>query len=144
MSNPTTIDGVLVALLAADTGITDIVGTRIKPYANTVGTTGPYLTYFRITTTRDRTNDGPTGQAIVHYQLDCWAAEALTVRNLANTVRLALDGYRANPFLGWKIDFVFIENESDGANEPVAPGQSIPIQRVTLDVTISVAETVNF
>jgi hypothetical protein len=141
MPNPTTIDGVLVALLSSFTPVTTILKGGIKPYANTVAKDKPYLTYYRITTDRPKSNDGPTGQAAVHYQLDAYADDLLTAKQAADAVRLAVDGY-AGVFMGWKIDFAFITNEVDAASEPVKPGQALPVQRVTMDLTFSVAEPV--
>lgn len=141
MANPTTIDGVLVTLLNSFTTVTNLLKGGIKPYANTVASTKPYLTYYRITSDRPKSNDGPTGQAVVHYQLDAYADDLLTAKQVADAVRLAVDGY-AGTFMGWKIDFAFVTNEMDAASEPIKPGQALPVQRVTLDLTFSVAEAI--
>jgi hypothetical protein len=137
---PDTIDGALVALMNADDGITDIV-KGIGPFTNTVPKARPFITYYRITTDRPKSNDGPTGQAQVHYQIDCYADDLLTAKAAANAVRLAVDGY-AGSFQGWHIDYVFVTNEQDSISEPIPPGQALPVQRVTMDITLSITEPI--
>lgn len=140
MANPTTIDGLLAAFLVNDAGVAAIT-TRIRPWSNTIAQDLPYATYYAITTDRPKSNDGPIGQALRHYQIDCYAADLLTACQLADAIRLAADGY-SGTFQGWKVDSMWITNELDATGEPVAPGQASPVQRRTLDLTLSVAEAI--
>ena len=132
------IETVLVNMLVNDPVVKDIT-TRVRPFQDVTSTARPCITYSRLSTRRFYGNDSPTGQAIAHYQLDVWADTQLTALQLADAVRLALDGRRGT-FYGKHLDAVHVTDQSDGATQ-VRPGEQKPVARITMDVTIGFPET---
>jgi hypothetical protein len=129
------IETALMNLLKTNTAVAALVGDRIKPWSDLASTPRPMITYHRVTTNRDITNDGPTGQSIVHLQLDMWADQMTQAWACADAVRVAINGYSGT--VGTQqIDCIRITDQQDGNNVAVLPGQSKPTQRVTLDLTI--------
>jgi hypothetical protein len=134
------IETALINLILADTTTTDIIGTRIRPFADTNVVQKPALTYWRKTTARPFTNDGPTGQGITSFQLDAWGGSATQCWQILDAIRVALDGI-SGTFSDTKIDFIHVTDQSDQINTPVRPGSQKPIQRATMELDISYQET---
>lgn len=88
-------------LLLADPGVAALVIDRVYPAPAPQDVAFPFITFQRITTTRDYTLEGPCGLAAATFQVDCWvqsreAQQAaggayLQARALAKAVRLALN-----------------------------------------------------
>jgi len=85
----------IVARLAATTGVTSLVGTRIYPMQAPQTAALPLVTYQRISTVRAGSLRGSGGLADPRIQVDCWAENYGAVKALADQVRRALDGYAA-------------------------------------------------
>lgn len=72
----------------------------------------PAIAFQRISTSRDRTADGPTGLVFARVQYDCWAPEFDQARAAAAAVRDALDGY-AGQIDGVDVQLVEIDDDRD-------------------------------
>ena len=84
----------LYAFLAADSGLSALVGTRIYPLLLPQEPTLPAVVYQRISTNPlGHSNDGPDHLVRVRMQFRCHAATLLAAKGVADAVRAALDGY---------------------------------------------------
>lgn len=86
----------LRAYLMAHPEVGPLVGNRIYPLALPQSPALPAVTYQRISTTRTRTKDGPTGAAEVRVQMSCWSMSYIEAKRVADAIRHALDGYRGS------------------------------------------------
>ena len=101
------IESSVVAVLLADSDVTDIVGNRITPVAVRQAADVPAITFARQSGSREYTFGGGV-QADVLISLTCWAAEWLVARNGAEAMRTALDTYQ-----GGAIDVASVTDGSD-------------------------------
>lgn len=83
----------LFAYLSNESDITDIVSTRIYPMIVPQGTAYPAITYDLTANTPEMTNDGESGLTEANFVLKCWAATYAEAKNLAETLRLNLNGF---------------------------------------------------
>jgi len=134
-----TIEGAIVAHLQADAGVSAIVGTKIHPFAGAEDFPRPKLTYWRVDTQRQFSNQGPTMTPRARFQLDAWADNYLTARQLLDAVRQALDGY-IGVMNGWTIQGIHALDERDQPATTVDPGKKAPINRSSLDVYVDYVE----
>ena len=118
----TTAEGGLIAILDADATVSGIVGGRIHPMTDPRNTPFPKITYQRIDTVRGLSNDGPTNCPTARVQIDCWAADLLAARTLANAVRRALNGFSGTAD-GYQFDLIHLTDERDREAAPL-PGHS--------------------
>lgn len=89
----------LYGLLKGDTDLAALLTTapqavRIYPVKLPQAPVLPCLTFQRISTVRDRDHDGPSGVTQVRFQLDAWAEDPTGAQQIANAVRVILDGYQ--------------------------------------------------
>lgn len=84
----------LYAYLTADDTVEGLIGTRLYPEMLPEGVQLPAMAYQRISRDGIIAHDGPTGLASVRIQLTMQAASYLTLRTLADRVRVLLDGER--------------------------------------------------
>lgn len=104
--------------------------------------TYPVLTFQRISTTREYGIDGAAGLATVRMQIDSWSDNGNEAVQLAEAVRLTLDGYKGT--LGThEVAFIQLVGEQS-LNEKPAAGDNW-IYRRSQDYMIRFAEaTPNF
>lgn len=100
------------AFLAANAPIAALVGTRIYPVVPAQKASLPHLVYTRLDTQRGHTHSGPEGLQRPRLLVTCWAETFLVSRDLADKVRLALDGYRG-AMGSTVIQAAFIAGDSD-------------------------------
>jgi Protein of unknown function (DUF3168) len=88
------IDFALVQLLREHAG----VGTRINPSTESVRVTVdlPRIVYSLIDSQREWTDDGATGLVEARYQLDIFADRVTDARDIADTLRTNLDGFKGS------------------------------------------------
>lgn len=92
--------------LTGNPGVAALVTDRVYPLIAPQDAALPYLVYQRISTARERSHSGPSGLAHPRFQVTAVAATYSAVRNLANAVRIALDGSAL-------AQAVFVENEME-------------------------------
>ena len=129
------IETVLVNLLVSATSL------PVRPFSDTNLAVKPCLTYWRPNTNRPLSNDGATGQAIVDFQIDCWANDIATSQSTLDTVRKALNGL-TGVYSSTQIDMIRVLDQQDQISIPVRPGTQKPPQRSTMIVRISYTEDV--
>ena len=93
-------ESALAARLLAVTAVTDLVGTRITPIGSKASDnpTLPYLTYYRIGTTDERTMGGG-GVQTAELRIDIWAATQSEVVSIAQAIK-GLSGTSLDWFAG--------------------------------------------
>jgi hypothetical protein len=133
----------MVALLQASSAITALVGSNIRPLADPTQIPLPYITYRRVQTRRDaemggNSNDGASGAALARIQLDAWAIDLLTAKQLATLIRQTLNGYHGTAS-GIVIGSIHISDETEVPN-PLWPGQEKPVQHIAVTASILFAE----
>lgn len=90
------ISGILYTILAADSTVTALCGTRIYPL--TIPQTTP-LPAVRIVTVANEPSDTKTGASTldaIRVQVDSYAASMLTAQQLDEEIRDAIDRYRGS------------------------------------------------
>lgn len=83
-----TIANLLYAKLAADSGVSTLVSTRIYPVILPQDPTVPAISYQQISNTEQ---DGTSTIRETRYQVDCWDDDFAGVESLADAVRAALE-----------------------------------------------------
>lgn len=99
-------------LLFQNTGLTDLISTKIYPAIVPQNGTLPCLTYQQISGNRDQEISGASGFVTARYQINCWAKTYSETRQLANEARLSLTG-QSGWINGVYIHCIQLENESD-------------------------------
>lgn len=112
--------------LVTTPAVARIVGFNVYSIAvPKTGATLPFIVYRRANVTRERTLSGPIYMPIVSLQVASWALSYDAVRELADEVRLALDGHTGTS-AGITIQDMWLQAETDDFVDPTATGAQLP------------------
>ena len=85
----------IITYLNTRTGLTSLVSSRIRMMqAEQSDGKNPYVVLHQIDENHEHHMLAASGKAIARIQFDCVAGSPLSASNIAEQVRLALDGYR--------------------------------------------------
>lgn len=130
----------LKTYLDSKTAITNIVGTRIYLDTAPQGVTSPYLIYQEVDSQTEHHMTGASALRGATYQFDCYASGSLQVKQLADSVRQSLDGYRGA--MGSETVRMCHLTSSNGAPITAEDGEEQGLKLVTLDFDIWYVEDV--
>ena len=102
-----------------------LVGFQVYPIAVPKTAVLPFCVYKRNNITRDTSLVGPLYQPVVHLQIASWALSYDVSRELADEVRIALDG-RTGTLSGVTISDIRLVSETDDYLDPAAVGAQLP------------------
>lgn len=122
-------EAVLRTALVATTSVTSMVGTRIYPLLAPKTASLPFITWRRAGITRQHNLSGPMGVPDVSVEMQTFAATYEDAREVADRVRLVLDGY-GGTVNNVEVKHVSLENESDDFVQ-LAGGDLPPVYQVT-------------
>lgn len=122
-------EAVLRAALVANTSVTSMVGTRIYPLLAPKTAALPFVVWRRAGITREHTLAGPMGMPNVSVEMQSLAATYEDAREVADRVRLVLDGY-GGTVNNTEVKNVSLENEVDDFVQ-LAGGDLPPVYQVT-------------
>jgi hypothetical protein len=112
--------------LASTPAVARLVGFQIYPIAvPKSGASMPLIAYRRVNIQRESTLTGPLFQPVVSLQISCWALSYDAVRELADEVRLALDG-NTGTLAGVTISDMRLVSEVDDYIDPTEVGAQLP------------------
>jgi hypothetical protein len=128
--------------LANDGGVLNLVGPRVRHSYRPQDTELPAVTFFGVDTRQMHTLTEADGLPEVRVQVDSWWATAESAAEVAEAVRLCLDGYR-----GAMTPSVFVQAllMSDGGREDYEPpqsGQTRGVHRVSQDFRLAYDESI--
>lgn len=127
-------------VLVSDPAVAAIVGTRVYPVIAPATADLPFATWRRVGVQREHTLNGPMGMPTVLLAIDLYALTYEAVRDLADRVRLALDGYGGSPSDSVVVNNVSLDNEADGFVQ-LAGGDMPPVYSVTMTFSIMWSES---
>lgn len=106
--------------------IARLVGFQVYPIAvpNTNANL-PFLVYRRASIVRDHDLGGPMFRPMVNLQIAAWARNYNSVRELAEEVRLCLDGHTGT-LSGVTIQDMRLTSEVDDFLDPTVSGSTLP------------------
>jgi hypothetical protein len=84
----------IAAFLAADAGVSALIGTRIYPMLLPQNATKPAVVYSQVSGVRVTTHDKAKNFTDQVYQLQCIADDPKSVKNLSEKVRQAMEGFQ--------------------------------------------------
>jgi hypothetical protein len=122
-------EAVLRTALVGNTSVTTMVGTRIYPLLAPKTAALPFITWRRSGISREHTLAGPMGMPNVSVEMQSFAATYEDVRQLADRVRVVLDGY-GGTVNNVEVKHVSLEQESDDFVQ-LAGGDLPPVYQVT-------------
>jgi hypothetical protein len=122
-------EAVLRSALVSNTITSSIVGARIYPLLAPKTASLPFITWRRSGITREHTLSGPMGVPNVSVEMQSFATTYEDARELADRVRLVLDGY-GGTLNNTEVKHVSLEQESDDFVQ-LAGGDLPPIYQVT-------------
>jgi hypothetical protein len=73
----------------------------------------PFLAYFEISGNNEQSFDGPNRLMVVRYRVAAWGSSYSSAKKLANTVKLALNGFRGTFSDGSVVEHVADITEND-------------------------------
>jgi hypothetical protein len=111
--------------LASTPGVARLVGFQVYPIAVPKNATFPFIVYKRANITREHHLSGPMFMPLVNLQIACWGSSYDSVRQLADEVRLALDGHTGT-LAGVTIEDMRLVSETDDFLDPTAAGAQLP------------------
>lgn len=112
-------------LLASTPLVAAIVGFNIFPVAVPKGAGIPFIVYRKANTRRDHTLGGPILMPEVGLQIASWAMTYEAAHELADAVRLSLNGY-IGTLAGVTIHDMRLVSEVDDYLDPTAVGAQLP------------------
>jgi hypothetical protein len=104
-----TAEAVLQRILAVAPVVSNLIGSRIYPNIVPQKAPMPAITYQQISGPRLHDMQGAVGLAKARYQINCWAVSYAGAKELAEAVRLTLDGYSSEG----TIAVIHLNNEGD-------------------------------
>lgn len=132
-------EAVLRTALVGNTSVTAMVGTRIYPLLAPKTAALPFITWRRSGISREHTLAGPMGVPNVSVEMQSFAATYEDVRQVADRVRLVLDGY-GGIVNNVEVKHVSLEQESDDFVQ-LAGGDLPPAYQVTQTFNVLWQET---
>jgi hypothetical protein len=102
----------IYSILSNDSGVSNIVGTRIFPQKVPFGEQMPSITYFVIDTTPNNTKNGASTYDYVRCQITAFGVTYSRAQELATEIRSALD-YKSGTEAGVVISKCFFEDSND-------------------------------
>jgi hypothetical protein len=112
--------------LVSTPGVARIVGFQVYPIAvPKTGASLPFIVYKRSNIMRDVALGGPLFVPMVNLQIASWALSYDAVRELADEVRLALDGHTGT-MAGATIQDMRLMSETDDFLDPTVAGAQLP------------------
>lgn len=103
--------------LSGDAAVSAIVGTNIYPVKlPPTNLTPPYITYFRVSTVRVQSMLGGSQLASPLFQFDAWAKTHAAADDLAEKIRLALEGFKGT-VSGVVIGGILFQNQFEEYDE---------------------------
>jgi len=112
--------------LVSTPGVARIVGFQVYPIAvPKTGASLPFIVYKRSNIMRDVALGGPLFVPVVNLQIASWALSYDAVRELADEVRLALDGHTGT-LAGATIQDMRLMSETDDFLDPTVAGAQLP------------------
>jgi hypothetical protein len=126
-------------VLLADPAVAAVIGTRIYPVLAPASADLPFATWRRSGVQRQQTLSGPMGMPTVLLSIELFAITYEAVRDLADRVRRALDGYGGSPSDSVVVNNVSLDNEIDGFVQ-LAGGDMPPVYSVSQTFSIMWSE----
>lgn len=111
--------------LVTTPSVARLVGFQVYPIAVPKNATLPFCIYKRNNIVREAHLSGPLFNPVVHLQIASWALYYDASRELADEVRLALDG-RTGTLSGVTISDIRLVSETDDFLDPTAVGAQLP------------------
>jgi len=127
----------LATRLLSSTGVTSIVGRLVRPVMESQGSTGPHVTYQRISTTPSNHSTGTGNLEFCRVQVDCYAETYRRTKELAKAVKTSLSGWSSSTGSP-RVSMCHHDGEQD-LPEEVEPGQSVRGHRVSHDFLLQVS-----
>lgn len=134
------IEAAIVTYLLADAQIAALAGERVDHDATPQGEADPRITVMRVDTQRSDVLEGPTGLAHARVQIDCWAGTKVAAKQLADRVRIRLNGFAGN-MAGVTVRGCTLENERDSYEKP-ATAREMPEFGIAMDFMVSHLEAI--
>jgi hypothetical protein len=103
-------EGALIALLLADSGLVAIAAARVYPGSRPQGSALPAIVLARVSGAPLYADDGEVGLGQARIQIDCWAATYGEAKTLARAVTACLSGFEGT--VGDTV-FQFIELDTE-------------------------------
>jgi hypothetical protein len=111
--------------LVTTPAVARLVGFQVFPIAVPKTAVLPFCIYKRNNIVREASLVGPMYQPVVNLQIASWALYYDTARELADEVRLALDG-RTGTLAGSTISDIRLVSETDDYLDPAVVGAQLP------------------
>lgn len=135
-----TIDEGLVAYLLQSAGVTDLIGTRLRPGRLKQSDTLPAVTYTVLSELTDYGLSASSGLPVRRLQLDVWGQTYTSAQTVALKFRDLLNGYR-----GLMGDVYVQCSRVEDTRSDYAPDQQQDdrgVQSISLDIALVYEETV--
>ena len=125
----------LVSLLANESTVNAICGSRIYVNKAPQKATFPHIVITQMSSEENPSIDGASGQLrFINFDIDCRAQTSVKAEELGNAVRTFLDDYSGTAG-SYTIGAVIMNDESDDY-EPPQDGSDVGVHVVTLDLDV--------
>jgi hypothetical protein len=121
---------VIVDQLENDPDVAALLAGRIYPVIAPASAALPFATWRRQNVTREMTLSGPLGVPTVSLAVDIYAESYAAVRDIADRVRAALNGFSGSVGNWISVEIVSLQSESDGFVQ-LSGGDLPPVYSVT-------------
>lgn len=124
----------LVALLAGESTVNALVGSRVYVHRAPQGAAYPHIVITQMSTEEFKSLDQTSGLRMITFDIDCKAKTSLGSVALANAVRVFLDDFTGTAG-SYTIQAVLFNDEADDYESP-EDGSDNGVYVVTLDMDI--------
>lgn len=121
--------------LRADAAVAELLEDRIYPVIAPASASMPFMTWRRVTVSREQTLGEPLGMPTITLAVDLYAETYTAVRELGDRVREVLNGWRGGMGDYVHVSLASLLTESDGFAQ-LAGGEMPPVYNVTQTWTI--------
>lgn len=109
----------LKALLAADSGVSALVSSRVYPDKLPDPPTLPAITFQVASLTPNYAHDGDAALDFVRVQVNCWGTTRTSAIAVRDAVRTAVSGYRGTTSDNTKFDRIAVQNQNYEIDAPL-------------------------
>lgn len=127
----------LVALLAGESTISDIVGARIYTQHAPQAAALPYLLVTQLASNENNTLDGTSELRFITFDVDCYADRSVEAEDLADAVRALVADYTGAA--GDETILAVLFNDESESYEPPSDASERGKYVVTLDIEVQYA-----
>ena len=113
------IEADLTTYLLAQTALTDLIGTRLRPLEGHEGDAAPFLVYEILSRPRDQSQAGETGLVQANVKLQCFGDTYVQIHNVEKALRAAFHSFQNRAMGDSWVQWAKLTDAQDADQPPI-------------------------